>query len=613
MSNTPNCNMPYILSGQAQKEVTHNEALNDVDTLMQISVLDRDLTAPPASPNLGDRYIIAASATGAWNGQDGKIAAWYNGWRFKTPAKGWLAFMQDENKLLLHNGTSWQIFDFSFMGGTLPISNGGTDAVTASAARTNLGAVAKAGDTLSGALSFPAGSAASPSAVFGTGAGFYNIATNVLGVSVNGAELIRANAQVVGIGTGSATATAGARRLDIGVSGAATYGTPIQIWNTTDGRGSGVGSVLSFNKLGSTATTYGPYIAQSVGVNAVWGRLVLSTETAHEMVFATNNAEIMRLDSTGRMLFGHSAALAGADALTPRVQTHGATQANATQSLTYWANDAVGGAIQILKSRGGSIGTHSAVQANDVLGSVRFGGSDGTTMQAGASFAAVALSNYSATNSETEIRFGAAASGSTVTTGRLCIRAAAIRPLTDNAMSCGLSGSRWTEVFAVSGTINTSDARDKTAIADLGLGLDFINALRPVAYKWKISRNEVKAEIIGHEAIEESYTENEMQPFTENGETIYRSVAVEKTRIVQQPIIEETIIEHEGSRTHFGLLAQEVKAALDAANAGNCAIWTLDDKNNPDSRQGMRTEQLIPILIKAVQQLSARVAQLEEA
>ena len=47
--------LPYILAAQAQKHVTHNEALRILDGLVHLSVLDRDLTAPPASPADGDR------------------------------------------------------------------------------------------------------------------------------------------------------------------------------------------------------------------------------------------------------------------------------------------------------------------------------------------------------------------------------------------------------------------------------------------------------------------------------------------------------------------------------------------------------------------------------
>lgn len=108
MDTTPNLVLPYLAAGQAQKHVTLNEALRMLDAVVQVGVLDRSLTAPPASPAEGDRYIIAAAASGAWAGKTGQIAAFQDGaWAFYAPRKGWLAFVADEGVLLVWNGTAW--------------------------------------------------------------------------------------------------------------------------------------------------------------------------------------------------------------------------------------------------------------------------------------------------------------------------------------------------------------------------------------------------------------------------------------------------------------------------------------------------------------------------
>jgi len=111
MSDSTHLKLPFIESAQAQKHVTHNEAIRRLDAIVQLSVIDRDLTTPPGSPSEGDRYIVAAGATGAWAGQDLNVAAWLDGaWEFFAPQEGWLAWPQDEDKLLIWNGSAWVDF-----------------------------------------------------------------------------------------------------------------------------------------------------------------------------------------------------------------------------------------------------------------------------------------------------------------------------------------------------------------------------------------------------------------------------------------------------------------------------------------------------------------------
>ena len=101
--------LPYILPAQAQKHVTHNEALRLLDAMVQLSVLDRDLTAPPASPADGDRYIVASGATGLWVGWDLNVTTWVDGvWMRLVPRPGWLAWIADEATFFVWNGSAWQ-------------------------------------------------------------------------------------------------------------------------------------------------------------------------------------------------------------------------------------------------------------------------------------------------------------------------------------------------------------------------------------------------------------------------------------------------------------------------------------------------------------------------
>lgn len=107
MSSTPRLGLPYIATGQAQKEVTHNEALNRLDVLVQGSVIDATTTTPPASPAEGQAWIVAAGATGAWAGKVGQIAAWFGGWQFLAPAAGWKVWDASAARQLTFDGITW--------------------------------------------------------------------------------------------------------------------------------------------------------------------------------------------------------------------------------------------------------------------------------------------------------------------------------------------------------------------------------------------------------------------------------------------------------------------------------------------------------------------------
>jgi len=140
MDTTPNLKMPNIEAAQAQKHVTHNEALRVLDAIVHLGVIDRDLTAAPGLPANGDRYIVDASATGTWAGKDQQIAAWQdNAWSYYVPQEGWLAWVADEDKLLAWDGTAWNEVSGGGGGGSTSLNPaaGGLIGINATADTTN--------------------------------------------------------------------------------------------------------------------------------------------------------------------------------------------------------------------------------------------------------------------------------------------------------------------------------------------------------------------------------------------------------------------------------------------------------------------------------------------
>ncbi len=100
--------LPLIQPSQAQKHVTHNEALRILDVAVQLAVLNRNQTTPPALPALGDRHIIAANAMGDWAGRDGLIAVFgAEGWEYFAPVPGWRAHVLADGTTVAFTGSAW--------------------------------------------------------------------------------------------------------------------------------------------------------------------------------------------------------------------------------------------------------------------------------------------------------------------------------------------------------------------------------------------------------------------------------------------------------------------------------------------------------------------------
>lgn len=105
-----------------------NEALAQIDQLLQAAALDKDLATPPGSPADGALYIVAASPSGAWTGHATHLAYWLSSvgsWTFVTPLEGWLVHVNDEDQFYKFDGSSWVIFSAAGGGMTNPMTTAG--------------------------------------------------------------------------------------------------------------------------------------------------------------------------------------------------------------------------------------------------------------------------------------------------------------------------------------------------------------------------------------------------------------------------------------------------------------------------------------------------------
>lgn len=105
---TARLGLAYIQAAQAQKHVTHNDALRLLDGIVQASVVNRTTTTPPGSPTEGATYIVAAGATGVWAGWDGDLALYVDGsWYRLEAVQGMRVWDLAADELVVRVASSW--------------------------------------------------------------------------------------------------------------------------------------------------------------------------------------------------------------------------------------------------------------------------------------------------------------------------------------------------------------------------------------------------------------------------------------------------------------------------------------------------------------------------
>ncbi|WP_454915820.1 DUF2793 domain-containing protein [Xanthobacter sediminis] len=103
-----NLALPYLAAAQAQKHVTHNEAVRRLDAYVQLALDSVTASAPPATPAEGARWFVPAGATGAFAGQAGKLAAYEGGaFDFLALPQDALAYVRDEGRFARFHGGAW--------------------------------------------------------------------------------------------------------------------------------------------------------------------------------------------------------------------------------------------------------------------------------------------------------------------------------------------------------------------------------------------------------------------------------------------------------------------------------------------------------------------------
>jgi len=118
-------NLPFLFTGQAQKEIFVNEALARIDGLLHPAI-EAELNVPPTAPLDGQCWLVGTAPTGVWVGHAGQIACRQSGnWLFANPVDGMRLHDKSASRQAVFRGT-WQ------RSTSVPAPTGGTTVDTQS-------------------------------------------------------------------------------------------------------------------------------------------------------------------------------------------------------------------------------------------------------------------------------------------------------------------------------------------------------------------------------------------------------------------------------------------------------------------------------------------------
>ncbi len=99
-SYTPRLGLPEMADGEQSGYVTFNELGRMLDGILNVAVESATTTTPPASPVDGDLWYVPLGATGAWAGNEEKVAQWYNAQWYYYDTEGMVIYVKDSGTFL---------------------------------------------------------------------------------------------------------------------------------------------------------------------------------------------------------------------------------------------------------------------------------------------------------------------------------------------------------------------------------------------------------------------------------------------------------------------------------------------------------------------------------
>lgn len=544
---SPNLQLPYLLSSQNQKHLVLNESLLKLDNLVMMKILSNLVTEPPNSPQDGDKYIIPSNANGEWQGKTNKIAVFNNlTWDYIYPNNGFLAYLENEKQYLSFFDNLWNY---------LPIQN----SIFQNLPMIGIGTNADQNNPISAKINNALFSA---KYINENGNGNIKYILNKETTSKTASFIFQNNwsgrAEFGLIGDDnfafktSVDGNVWQSAFSIDINNARTNFVGINLPEITDGQNDYIKTANdTLLKCPRANNTHGNniFIGKNCGSNilnsngTVWSasdNIAIGCNNANNMTSGFSNISI-GTESFKSNTIGVMNTIIGVAAMRDNI------------SGSY--NSAFGRESLILNQNGdancaygiGALASNISGSFNTAIGvdSLRFK-TDGSVNE---NFSAcVGIGQNTRVSASYQIQLG----------------------------------SSGTTTYAFGSVQDRSDLRDKTEIRDTILGLDFINSLRPVDFKWD---------------MRDDYFETIVE-IDENGNKITNHIPIPKDGSKKR------------GRFHHGLIAQELAQTIKNQGIDFGGYQDHSLKGGCDV-QSIGYSELIAPLIKAVQELSEKITYLE--
>ena len=580
--------------------MTGNIELNNVNIVFEGSAADAYETTLTVTNPTADRTITLPNVTGTvvTTGDTGSVTS--------TMLTDGTIVNADINASAeiavskLANGTARQLLQTDSSGSGVEFTSnvdvpGTLDVTGAATLDSTLGVAGLI--SANGKVSFPLGTAAAPSLLPGsdTNTGIFSPGADSLAITTAGTQRVTVDSSGnVGIGSSAPTSDGWSVANDLVISSTGNSGMTIKSGTSGFGQlvfNDAAGGLRGFVAYGHTDDYlgFGSAGAERMRIDSS-GNVGIGTTAAIELLEVHGDSPIIKLRDTSAYAAntGPAISLQGKDSNESIVQfsaIKGISQGSNNGQLSFETRS--GGAnierLRIDSSGNVGIGTSSPSPNVGNGATLHLSGSSTTselrlTRSNGTDASITAGSSSGGLGIQSSARIGFSTSGSNErmrieSDGKIAAvgtsGTARVIPHTDNVGYLGQSGNRWQAVYAVTGTIQTSDSRQKTEITGSNLGYEFIKSLRPVSYKWIDGGNNAS--------------------YNEEGELVYTKVP--------------------GKRNHYGFIAQEVKEALGSTDFGG---WVVEDVNDAESAQSLRYSEFIAPLTKALQEAITKIETLEQ-